>query len=106
LKKRRNKICVLNLFHLSLHQQIKQTMATKTFKSEYHAGGSIKVTTDEKKKQVTFLVCDHEYVFNTTDSRAESQMDNFLFENTSSYYAEQILNWVKSKIKIETPSFW
>ena len=81
-------------------------MATKTFKSEYHSGGIIKVTTDEKKKKVTFLVCDHEYSFDTNDSSAETQMDNFLFENTSSYYAEQILNWVKSKIKIETPSFW
>ena len=81
-------------------------MATKTFKSEYHSGGSIKVTTDEKKNKVTFIVCDQEYSFDTTDSRAETQMDTFLFENTSSYYAEQILNWVKSKIKIERPSFW
>jgi hypothetical protein len=81
-------------------------MATKIFKSEYHSGGSIRVTTNEKNKTVTFLVCDHDYVFKTTDSRVESQMDSFLFENTSSYYVEQILNWVKSKIKIETPSFW
>ena len=81
-------------------------MATKTFKSEYHSGGIIKVTTDEKKKKVTFLVCDHEYSFDTNDSRAETKIDAFLFEVTSSYYAEQILNWVKGKIKIETPSFW
>jgi hypothetical protein len=81
-------------------------MATKTFKSEYHSGGLIKATTDQKKNKVTFVVCDHEYTFDTTDSRAETKMDAFLFEVTSSYYAEQILNWVKSKIKIETPSFW
>jgi hypothetical protein len=81
-------------------------MATKLFKSEYHSGGSIRVTTDEKKKKVTFLVNDHEYSFDTNDNRVSEQMDAFLFEVTSSYYAEQILNWVKSKIKIETPSFW
>jgi hypothetical protein len=81
-------------------------MATKLFKSEYHSGGSIRVTTDEKKKKVTFLVNDHEYSFDTNDNRVSEQMDAFLFEITSSYYAEQILNWVKSKIKIETPSFW
>ena len=89
-----------------MHYQNQKTMATKTFKSEYHSGGSIKVTTDEKKHKVTFVVCDHEYSFDTNDSRVETQMDSFLFENTSSYYAEQILKWVKSKIKIETPSFW
>jgi hypothetical protein len=81
-------------------------MATKLFKSEWHSGGSIRVTTDEKKKKVTFLVNDHEYSFDTNDNRVSEQMDAFLFEVTSSYYAEQILNWVKSKIKIETPSFW
>ena len=81
-------------------------MATKTFKSEYHSGGSIKVTTDEKKNKVTFIVCDQEYSFDTRESDAEKKMDWFLFENTSSYYAEQILKWVKSKIKIERPSFW
>ena len=81
-------------------------MATKLFKSEYHSGGSIRVTTDEKKKKVTFLVNDHEYSFDTNDNRVSEQMDAFLFEITSSYYAEQILNWVKGKIKIETPSFW
>ena len=81
-------------------------MATKTFKSEYHSGGSIKVTTDEKKNKVTFIVCDQEYSFDTIESDAEKKMDWFLFENTSSYYAEQILKWVKSKIKIERPSFW
>ena len=81
-------------------------MATKLFKSEWHSGGSIRVTTDEKKKKVTFLVNDHEYSFDTNDNRVSEQMDAFLFEITSSYYAEQILNWVKSKIKIETPSFW
>ena len=81
-------------------------MATKLWKSEYHSGGSIRATTDEKKKKVAFLVNDHEYSFDTNDSRAETKIDAFLFEVTSSYYAEQILNWVKGKIKIETPSFW
>jgi hypothetical protein len=81
-------------------------MATKLFKSEYHSGGSIRVTTDEKKKKVTFLVSGHEYSFDTNDSRAESKIDAFLFEVTSSYYTDEIMKWVKSKIKIETPSFW
>lgn len=71
-------------------------MATKTFKSEYHRGGSIKVTTNENK--VTFLICGNERSFDTTLSSQWREMDFFLFENTSSYYTEQILNWVKSKI--------
>jgi len=81
-------------------------MATKLWKSEYHSGGSIRATTDEKKKKVTFQVNGHDYTFDTSDSRAETQMDAFLFEVTSSYYTDEIMKWVKSKIKIETPSFW
>jgi hypothetical protein len=81
-------------------------MATKLWKSEYHSGGSIRATTDEKKKKVTFQVSGHDYTFDTNDSRAETKIDAFLFEVTSSYYADEIMKWVKSKIKIETPSFW
>ena len=81
-------------------------MATKLWKSEYHSGGSIRVTTDEKKKKVTFQVSGHDYTFDTNDSRAETKIDAFLFEVTSSYYADEIMKRVKSKIKIETPSFW
>ncbi len=81
-------------------------MATKLWKSEWHSGGSIRATTDEKKKKVTFQVSGHDYTFDTNDSRAETKIDAFLFEVTSSYYADEIMKWVKSKIKIETPSFW
>jgi len=81
-------------------------MATKLWKSEWHSGGSIRATTDEKKKKVTLQVSGHDYTFDTNDSRAETKIDAFLFEVTSSYYADEIMKWVKSKIKIETPSFW
>jgi hypothetical protein len=71
-------------------------MATKTFKSEYHVGGSIKVTTNKNK--VTFLICDNYYSFDTENSDQWKKMDWLLFENTSTYHTEQILNWVKSKV--------
>jgi hypothetical protein len=71
-------------------------MATKTFKSEYHTGGSIKVTTNKNK--VTFLICDNEYSFETANREHWMEMYRFLFENTTSYYTEQILNWAKSKV--------
>ena len=63
-------------------------------------------TIELQKLYVEFLVSDHEYSFDTNDSRAETKIDAFLFEVTSSYYADEIMKWVKSKIKIETPSFW
>jgi hypothetical protein len=72
-------------------------MATKTFKSEYHRGGLIIKATTNKNK-VTFLICDNEYSFDTTNSEHWKKMDWLLFENTSGYYTEQILNWVKSKV--------
>jgi hypothetical protein len=71
-------------------------MATKTFKSEYHTGGSIKVTTNKDK--VTFLICDNDYSFDASNREHWMEMYRFLFENTTSYYTEQILNWVKSKV--------
>ena len=81
-------------------------MATKTFKSEYHMGGEIKVTTDTKKNEVVILNCGNTYKYDTRDSRVRSQLDRTLFELTSSYYAEVIIKWIESKIKLSEVSFW
>lgn len=81
-------------------------MATKTFKSEYHRGGEIKVTTNEKKNEVIILNCNNTYKFDTQDTKCKSKIDNTLFELTSSYYTEVILKWIESKIKLSEPSFW
>ena len=81
-------------------------MATKTFKSEYHMGGEIKVTTDTKKNEVVILNCGNTYKFNTQSSDCKNKLDWTLFELTSSYYTELIIKWIESKIKLSEPSFW
>lgn len=81
-------------------------MATKLFKSEYHAGGEIRVTTNNKKGSVVILNCDNEYEYDINNPYAKRKIDNLLFELTSTYYAGEILKWIESKIDFKPTDEW
>ena len=80
--------------------------ATKNFKiGEYAVGGIIRV--EVKGKVIIIKALDYntkELVRAgsiTTDTQGvESQIQNFLEELTSYYYAEKIMAWIKSKVEL------
>ena len=95
-------------------------MATKTFKiGEYAKGGIITVETTSKK--VTII--GKEWDFSTGSRRSSDQTNaqeftrievnpnadkakrvalEFLQDLTTSYYADQIMKWIESKVKLST----
>ncbi len=99
-----------------MHQSInKKIMATKTFKiGEYCKGGVI--TVEASKRTVLIQAKEWDMSAGTTrgsnqsnakewnrlevftnSNNAERQLDNFLFDLTTSYYAGQIMDWIKTK---------
>lgn len=92
-------------------------MATKTFKiGEYCKGGIITIETT--KTQVKVIAKEWDYSkgssknsdqskakewnrleVNLSDSNAERSIDWFLFDLTTSYYAGEILEWIKTKVE-------
>lgn len=90
-------------------------MATKTFKiGEYCKGGVITVTTTKDSVLIQAKEWDLSQGSNkgsnqsnakewnrlevSTSSRdAERQLDLFLFDLTTSYYAGQVMDWIKTK---------
>jgi len=99
-------------------------MASKTFKiGEYARGGVI--TAETTAKQVTLIakLWDtsagynkgsnqskakemHRITVDLTDTNAEWKLFNWASEESTSYWADQILDWVKSKVKLEPKSMW
>ena len=81
-------------------------MATKSFKiGEYAVGGIIKVDITGKVIQIKALDYFTKEVVSSgtelsTDPNIERKLDDYLNDLTSYYYAEKILDWIKSKIKI------
>jgi len=91
-------------------------MATKTFKiGEYCRGGVITIETT--KTQVKVIAKEWDYSkghskgsdqsnakewnrleVNLSSSDAERSIDWFLFDLTTSYYAGEILEWIKTKV--------
>ena len=77
---------------------------TKQFKiGEYAIGGIIKVNTEKKNNLHTIKISALDWVskmeilsevFNIND---ESNIDFFLNELTTSYYADKIINYIKNK---------
>ena len=43
---------------------------------------------------------------NVTVSNADRQLSRFLLDLTTSYYTDEIMKWIKSKVKFESPMFW
>ena len=98
-------------------------MATKTFKiGEYAKGGVI--TAEATKDKVTIIQKEWDYskgsskgsdqsnakeltrvTVSTALRGSERTIDNYLCDLTSSYYAGQILDWVKTKTKF-TSTEW
>lgn len=42
----------------------------------------------------------------STDEQAKRKILEFLCELTTSYYADQILEWIETKVKLYKPLFW
>jgi len=96
-------------------------MATKTFKiGEYAKGGVITIEIHGKVIQVIGKDWDTSKGWSkgsdqsnakpfvggtatamTTDRDVERKLDNFLCDLTTSYYAGQIMDWIKTKVKFE-----
>ena len=92
-------------------------MATKTWKiGEYCKGGIITIETT--KTQVKVIAKEWDYSkgsskgsdqskakewnrleVNLSNNDAESKVNWFLFDLTSSYYTDEILDWIKTKVE-------
>ena len=99
-------------------------MATKTFKiGEYCKGGVITVETTASKVAIIAKEWDTSKGFSkgsdqskakewnrlevsTSDSQAQSKLDWFLFDLTTSYYTDQIMDWIKTKVKFKSEFDW
>ena len=97
-------------------------MASKTWKiGEYCAGGILVAETTAKEVRIITKEWDfskgsrkgsdqsgakelHRIEVNLNDTGIERQLSDYLNEQTSSYYAEQVLDWVKTKVTFQ-PEF-
>jgi hypothetical protein len=87
-------------------------MATKQFKiGEYVVGGIIQVTTSKNQIEINF----NDYfskekilseTFNITSNTLRSDIMNFIEDNGTHYYADQVMKWIESKVDIKTHSFF
>ena len=103
-------------------------MATKTFKiGEYARNGVITAITTKNKVTIISKLWDFsagtnknsdqsnakevhriEVTINPDDNRgkAERALLDYLCEETTSYFADEILKWAKTKVKFPTNLFW
>jgi predicted nucleotide-binding protein (sugar kinase/HSP70/actin superfamily) len=87
-------------------------MATKQFKiGEYVVGGIIQVTTNKNQIEINF----NDYfskekilseTFILTSNTLRSDIMNFIEDNGTHYYADQVMKWIESKVDIKTHSFF
>ena len=95
-------------------------MATKTWKlGEVCKGGVITVETTKTQVKVIAKEWDYSKGSNKgsdqskakewdrlevslTDSKAESKIDWYLFDLTTSYWAGEILDWIKTKVEFKS----
>lgn len=94
-------------------------MASKTFKLGENAKGGI-ITVKATAKQISIITKEWDYSkgsnkgsdqsnakelyrsdFSPSENGVERRMIDVLCEETTSYYAEQILEWIKSKVKLQ-----
>lgn len=81
-------------------------MATKTFKiGEYVLGGNIKVDVTPQRVVITFvdMFSGKELKMMTCpveERNSERILDQFLTINGTSYYADKVMTWIKSKVKL------
>ena len=99
-------------------------MATKTFKiGEYCKGGVITIETT--KTQVKVIAKDWDFSAGskkgsdqskakeftrlevmTDEPDARSKIDWFLFDLTTSYYADEVMKWIESKVSFKREFEW
>jgi hypothetical protein len=99
-------------------------MTSKTFKiGEYCKGGII--TVEITGKIITVIGKEWDYSTGTrrssdqskaeeftrgtadaTDSNVRRKLSEFINDLTTSYYTDQIIKWIESKVKLETSLFW
>ena len=94
-------------------------MASKTFKIGEYAKGGI-ITVEATAKQVSIITKEWDMTagtrrgsnqsnakelyrsdFSPSEDGVERRMSDVLCEETTSYYADKILEWIKSKVKLQ-----
>jgi hypothetical protein len=99
-------------------------MASKTFKIGERARGGV-ITADVTKDKVTLIAKEWDFstgsrkssnqsnakemyriTIDVTDSQAEWKLFNWASEEATSYHADEILKWVKSKVTLNKKSMW
>ncbi len=99
-------------------------MATKTFKIGEYASGGI-ITAETSKTSVTIINKEWDYSKGTNrssdqsnakelhrievgiqDAESERKLTNYLNDITTHYYSEQVMDWVRSKVKLSKNLFW
>jgi hypothetical protein len=99
-------------------------MATKTFKiGEYSRGGVITVETTKTSVKIISKEWDfsagsrrssdqsnakewNRIEVGIQDAEAYRKLSDYLHDDTTSYYADQILKWIESKVKLSKTLFW
>jgi hypothetical protein len=79
----------------------------KTFKiGEYAVGGKVYVQINGKVIQIQFRDWNTDEVIHkgsvlSSQDSSERQIRNFLEDYTTPYYADKVLEWIKSKVELE-----
>lgn len=87
-------------------------MATKTFNiGEYAIGGRIRVTIQGEVIKIEALDWDTRKVVDSGTTMAglhntSYQLVNYLYHLTSSYHAENIIEWIGSKVDLNASKVW
>jgi hypothetical protein len=85
---------------------------TKTFNiGEYAIGGRIKLTITSSVIRIQALDWNSKKVvmeseFNADQPGCDTEIDNYLHELTSSYWADQVMQWINTKIELKKKYLW
>ena len=99
------------MFIFVVHKLKLIKMATKTFKiGEYCKGGVITAVATEKQISIIGKEWGTMKEFTRLDVATENesafrQMDDFLCDLTTNYYACKVIEWVESKVKLKRGLF-
>jgi hypothetical protein len=87
-------------------------MATKTWKlGEVCKGGIITIETTKTQVKVIAKEWDNSKEWNRlevnlSEKDSRSKVDWFLFDLTTSYWGDEILKWIETKVKFKTNGLW
>lgn len=87
-------------------------MATKTWKLGEVCKGGI-ITIETTKTQVKVIAKEwvsskewNRLEVNLSEKDSRSKIDWFLFDLTTSYWTDEILKWIESKVEFKTNGLW